>query len=253
MQRFRGLLEEYKRADKKRRRDMWLMFREIRVLFDEVEQRTTESPLLNLNEFFSTKCHRRRDKKRHGELFQLKNIFQLKEPVYKTSIPIHRKLAMADLMDYKTGKLLNQVKEAFKLIESFKGPLVGSKLGERILEEIRKRNPKRMKDEQVSDLIQKARKCASGERFCRELHKETPLTETIFLDELAETMVEVGKAKYVTKQEAIEILGKYRENPLVVSVVSGKPMEVCRTWPERCLYWHLEKHGIRCFDKAADP
>jgi hypothetical protein len=67
MQRFRGLLEEYKQADKKRRRDMWLMFREIRVLFDEIEQRTTESPLLNLNEFFSTKCHRRRDKKGHGE------------------------------------------------------------------------------------------------------------------------------------------------------------------------------------------
>ena len=125
MQRFRGLLEEYKQADKKRRRDMWLMFREIRVLFDEVEQRTAESPLLNLNEFFSTKCHRRREKKGHDEVSELKNIFQLKEPVYKTSIPIHRKLAMADVMDYKTGKLLNQVKEALRLIESFKGPLVG--------------------------------------------------------------------------------------------------------------------------------
>jgi hypothetical protein len=62
----------------------------------------------------------------------------------------------------------------------------------------------------------------------------------------------VGKARYVTKQEAIEILGKYRENPLVVSVISGKPMELCRTWPERCLYWRLEKHGISCLDKASD-
>ncbi len=253
MQRFRGLLEEYKQADKKRRRDMWLMFREIRVLFDEVEQRTTEPPFLNLNEFSFTKCHRKRDQKGLGEVSQLKNIFQLKESVYKTSIPIHRKSAMADVMDYKTGKILNQVKEVFKFIESFKGTLTGSKLGERIIEEIRKRDPKRMKDEQASDLIRKAGKCASGERFCRELHRETPLTETIFLDELAEAMVEVGKATYVTKQEAIEILGKYRENPLVVSVVSGKPMELCRTWPERCLYWNLEKHGIRCFDKAADP
>ncbi len=216
-------LNEYEMANSRRRLDMWFMFREMRVLFDEVERRTTDCTLLNLNEFLCIKCRRGRDKKVHDEVPQLKNIFQIKEPVYKTSIPIHRKSAMADVMDYKTGKLLNQVKEAFKLIESFKGPLVGSKLGERILEEIRKRNPKRMKDEQASDLIRKARKCASGERVCRELHKEAPFTEAIFLDELAEAMVEVGKAKYVTKQEAIEILGKYRENPLVVSVVSGKP------------------------------
>jgi hypothetical protein len=252
MQRFRGHLEEYKQADQRRRRDMWFMFREIRVLFDEVEQRTGESPLMNLNEFFSFKRHRGRDKKRRDEAPELKNIFRLKEPVYNASIPINRKSGMADVVDYKTGKILNQVKETFKLIESFKGPLAGSKLGERILEEIRKRNPKRVKDEQASDLIRKALKCASGERFCRELHKETPFTETIFLDELAEAMVDARKAKYVTKQEAIEILGKYRENPLVVSAISGKPMELCRTWPERCLYWHLEKHGLKCFDKVAD-
>jgi hypothetical protein len=54
MQRFGGLLEEYKQADKKRRLDMWLTFREMRVLFDEVERRTPESYLINLNEFFST-------------------------------------------------------------------------------------------------------------------------------------------------------------------------------------------------------
>ncbi|MBM4306867.1 MAG: hypothetical protein FJ123_09040 [Deltaproteobacteria bacterium] len=252
MQRFRGLLEEYKQADNKRRRDMWLMFREIRVLFDEVEQRTAESSLLNLNEFFSSKCHIGRDKKGHDEVFELKNILQIKEPVCETPIPIQRRSPMADVTDYKTGKLLKLVKEVFKLLESFKGPLVGSKLGERILEEIRKLNPKLMKDEQASDLIQKARKCASGERVCRELHKETPSTGAIFLDELAEAMVEIGKARYVTKQEAIEILGKYRGNPLVVSAVSGKPMELCRTWPEKCLYWHLEKHGIRCVEKPDD-
>jgi hypothetical protein len=62
MERFGGLLEEYKRADKKRRLDMWLTFREMRVLFDEVERRTTECSLLNLNEFFSTECRRRCDK-----------------------------------------------------------------------------------------------------------------------------------------------------------------------------------------------
>jgi hypothetical protein len=199
------------------------MFREMRVLFDEVERRTTECPLLNLNEFLSFKCRRGRDKKIHDEVSQLKNVFQLEEPVCKTPTLIHRRSAMADVTDYKTGKLLKQVKEVFKLLESFKGSLVGSKLGERILEWVRKLNPKLMKDEEVSDLIQKAQKCASGERVCRELHKETPFTEAIFLDELAEAMVEIGKARYVTKQEAIEISRRYKENPLVVSLVSGSP------------------------------
>src|SRR4030042_2070759 len=101
MQRFRGLLEEYKQADKKRRRDMWLMFREIRVLFDEVEQRTTESPLLNLNKFFSTKYHRRRDKKVHDEISQLKNGSQLKEKeaLCETNISVQRRAAMANVTD----------------------------------------------------------------------------------------------------------------------------------------------------------
>ncbi len=160
---------------------------------------------------------------------------------------------MANVTHYITGKLLEQVRQVFRLLESFKGSLVGSRLGERIFEEVRKLNPKLMKDEQASNLIQKARKCASGERVRRELHKEAPFTEAIFLDELAEAMVEAGKARYVTKDEAIEILGKYRENPLVVSIVSGKPMELCRTWPEKCLYWNLKTRGISCLDKAADP
>jgi hypothetical protein len=62
MQRLGGLLEEYNQADKKRRLDMWLAFREMRVLFDEVERRTRDSHLINLNEFFSTECRRRCDK-----------------------------------------------------------------------------------------------------------------------------------------------------------------------------------------------
>ncbi len=252
METLKEILNEYEMANSRRRLDMWFMFREMRVLFDEVERRTTEYPLLNLNEFLFIKYRRGRDKKVHDEVSQLKNVSQLKEPACETPIPIQRRSAMADVTDYKTGKLFKQLEEVFKLLESFKGPLMGSKLGERILEEVRKLNPKLMKIEQASDLIQEAQKCASGERVCRELHKEAPFTEAIFLDELAEAMVEAGKARYVTKQEAIEILGKYKENPLVVSVVSGKPMELCRTWPEKCLYWHLEKHGISCLDKAAD-
>ncbi|MEW6374403.1 MAG: hypothetical protein AB1502_01250 [Thermodesulfobacteriota bacterium] len=254
METLKEILNEYEMANSKRRLDMWFMFKEMRVLFEEVEHKTTEYPLLNLNEFLCIKFRRGRDKKVHDEVSKLRNVSQLKEKelVFKIHIPIQRRSAMADVIDYKTGKLLKQVKEVFKLLESFKGPLMGSKLGKKILEEIQKLNPKRMKDEQASGLIQKARKCASGERICRELHKETPFTEAIFLDELAEAMVEAGKARYVTKQEAIEILGKYRENPLVVSVVSGKPMELCGTWPERCLYWHLENHGISCLDKSAD-
>jgi hypothetical protein len=109
MQRFRGLLEEYKQADKKRRLDMWLMFREMRVLFDEVERRTTECPLLNLNEFLSFKCRRGRDKKIHDEVSRLKNVFQLEEPVWETPTLIHRRSAMAKVWILQPA-LLNKLK-----------------------------------------------------------------------------------------------------------------------------------------------
>lgn len=156
---------------------------------------------------------------------------------------------MAEVNDYKTGKILDDIKQAFSIFEFIGSKLGSTRVGERMLEEVKKFDPRIIDMESASQFIQESEKCAAGERVCRALHKHTPLTESIFLDELAEGMVEVGKAKYVTQKEATEILRKYRRNTLVVSKVSGKYMELCRTWPDKCVYWNMQKRGLRCLGK----
>jgi len=62
-------------------------------------------------------------------------------------------------------------------------------------------------------------------------------------------MVEAGQAKYVTKEEAFAVMDKYESHPIIISKVSGKYSEICRTWPEKCLYWNMEKKGLHCIEK----
>jgi len=156
---------------------------------------------------------------------------------------------MAEVNDYTTGKVLVDIKQTFKVLESVGGSLSGSKIGERMLEEATKFEPRVIDIDGASQLIQESNKCAAGERVCRALFKDSPLTETVFLDELAEGMEKAGKAKYVTKDEAITILKKYPKNPIILSRVSGKYMEICRSWPENCVYWNLEEHGLKCLHR----
>lgn len=156
---------------------------------------------------------------------------------------------MAEVEDYTTGRVLDMVKQTFDVLEAFGGSLKESRIGAKMLEEAKKFDPIRMSIEKASQLVQASNKCAVGERVCRALYKESPYTESVFLDGLAEGMVEVGKAKYVTKEEAMDVLEKYDRNLIVVSRVSGEHVEICNTWPERCVYWNLEKRGLRCLGR----
>ncbi len=86
--------------------------------------------------------------------------------------------------------------------------------------------------------------------MCHRVHPDTPLTESVFLDELAEGMAAAGKARLVDRDEACDTIRAYRKHPIVVSRVSGKPAEICPTWAKTCLYWNLEKHGLRCIRRS---
>jgi len=87
---------------------------------------------------------------------------------------------------------------------------------------------------------------AETKRVCRELHRNSELTESVFLNELAEGMVKSGKARYVAEKEAINTLEKYYGKPLIVSRVSGRYVRICRSLPEVCIYRRMEKCGIAC-------
>ena len=123
-------------------------------------------------------------------------------------------------------KIENPTKLALYSLKFVKIPFIGSLVGKELLKRIRKFEPKLIDMNTASKLIQESKKCAIGERVCRAIHKNSEHTESVFLDELAEGLAEVGKARYVTKEEAINTLKKYN-NPLILSKVSNKHMEIC--------------------------
>ena len=155
---------------------------------------------------------------------------------------------MADVNEYITGRILSDVKLALFSLKFVKIPIVGPLIGKGLLKRVRKFEPKLIDTKRASKLIQESKKCAIGERVCRAIYKKSEITEAVFLDELAEGMANVEKARYVTKEEAINTLEKYPKNPLILSKISGKYMEMCRSSPNKCAYWNMEKSGLKCLD-----
>jgi hypothetical protein len=160
---------------------------------------------------------------------------------------------MASIDDYTSGRLLEQAKQALSLLKTSGDTLAGSDLGELMLSTIRDYQPQLLDMETARQWICAAHQCAVGPRACHPNHPEAEFSEAVFLDELAEGMVAAGKAQMVSKQEAIDTLAKYKKNPLVLSTVSGKPMELCRTSPETCIYWNMEKRGLTCIKRKPSP
>jgi hypothetical protein len=156
---------------------------------------------------------------------------------------------LATIQDYMSGKVCEQIKKAFSVFESVEAPLNDTEVGKSMLNNVKQLEPRKLTIDEAIKFIQESMQCAIGERVCRSLHKETPLTESVFLDELAAGMVEAGKAKFVSKEEAIENIKKYQKKPIIVSKVSGKHSEICPTWPKKCLYWNMEKHKLKCINR----
>ena len=156
---------------------------------------------------------------------------------------------MATIQEYMSGEVCEKIRQAFSIFNSAGGSLDGSKVGKAMLNNVNKLEPKILTVDEAINLIQGAKQCAIGERVCRSLHKETPLTESVFLDELAAGMVEAGKARIVNKDEAVDNIKKYRKKSIIVSKVSGKYSEICPTWPKKCLYWNMEKHKLKCINR----
>jgi len=155
---------------------------------------------------------------------------------------------MADVNDYSTGKILRNVKLAFFLLKFAKTPIISPLIKKGLLRKTKKFEPRKIDIITASKSIQRSNKCAVGERVCRAIHKKSEFTEAIFIDELAEGMVNARKAQYVTKEKAVDILNKYK-NPLILSKVSGKYMEICTSSPKNCIYWNMEKCGLECLNR----
>ena len=159
---------------------------------------------------------------------------------------------MAKVDDYTSGRIQEQAAQAVAFLRSADDSLAGSEQGDRMLAVISTFEPRLIDMAEAEQRIRDAHQCAVGPRACHANNPDAEFTETVFLDELAEGMAAAGMAELVGKQKAIETLAKYKKNPLVLSTVSGKPMELCRTSPETCVYWNMEKRDLVCLGRKKD-
>jgi len=152
--------------------------------------------------------------------------------------------------DYVSGKILEDAEAMLKAINAVRLPLIGSSIGKKLLEKIEKFEPMQITIAEASKLLKNAGKVAVGQRVCFTLHNRD-FAESVFLDELAEELVNVGKAKYTTEDDAINTLRRYSGScPIVASKVSGKYMEMCCSSPRDCVYWNMERKGLKCLRKT---
>lgn len=155
---------------------------------------------------------------------------------------------MATIEQYKSGLVAKMVKQAYDIMQTMDGPVSESEFASSYQKQLNELVPIRLDQAQAERFIDDAERCAVGERACRSAFEDAPYTRSVFLDELADGLVDVGKAEYVSKEKAKEVLSEYR-SPIIISKINGKYMEICRTWPKYCFYWNLEKCGLKCLTK----
>jgi hypothetical protein len=148
--------------------------------------------------------------------------------------------------DYRTGKIVEGIKTAELVLGNRTALAVDDPAFERIREKIVAFRPVWITAEQAAELIRQAEIVAVGERVCRALHPESPVTQTVFLDELAEAMAGVEKAEIVSAAEAMQVIERQARHRLIASMVSGKYLELCAAWPPDCVFCKAERSGIRC-------
>jgi hypothetical protein len=165
-------------------------------------------------------------------------------------VSIHkRRSGMASIDDYTSGRVLQQAAQALSMLKAGDDSLEGTDLGNLLLAEVSKLAPRLIGMADAEQLIRSAEQCAVGPRVCYANNPDAEFTESVLLDKLADGMVAAGKARMVSPQEALHTLAKYKKNPLVLSTVSGKPMEICRSSCETCICWNMEKRGLKCLDR----
>jgi hypothetical protein len=156
---------------------------------------------------------------------------------------------MATVDDYASGKLLAEARQVFSLLNASDESLAGSLQGKALLEATSAWDPMLLTPGEAALAIRASTHCAVGERICGPNHPHAPFAEAVFLDELAEALVATRRAEMVTKEQAIATLDKYKKNPKVMCKVSGKPMELCCTSPDTCIYWNMERRGLECIQR----
>jgi hypothetical protein len=157
---------------------------------------------------------------------------------------------MSTLEEYGSGSILDGITRALLVIDTIGGSLAVDPVLQHVQEKILEFRPRVVTLDTASVHIREASVVALGTRVCLALHPGSPATDSVFVDDLAVTMINAGKARPASPEEAITTLRSHNGHPLVMSMVSGKYLEICASHRQDCVFWRAEQHGIRCFERG---
>jgi hypothetical protein len=151
---------------------------------------------------------------------------------------------MATAEDYGSGRILRLIRRAHLTLRFTGVPLIGPNITRNLEMGMESFAIRPITIEEALRILEECGCCAAGPRVCQPLFPGSAVSESVFIDELAERMAEAGKARMVTMDQAVETLMKYPHNPLVLSKVSGRYLEICHSDPEVCIYWKMRRKGL---------
>ncbi len=159
---------------------------------------------------------------------------------------------MALIKEYQNGNAARMVRNSVERMKAGSCPTPENEFGKFLLPFVKNLSPAIINNTQIKKLIDEARVCAMGFRVCQCEYPNAPKTMAIFLDDLAEGMLESGLAVIVSKEQAKKTIIECPGNPVITSKVDGAYREICRTYAPNCLYWNMEKLGARCLIRSKD-
>ena len=162
---------------------------------------------------------------------------------------------MVTVEEYRSGGIFRYMKQIDIAVKLLKFPLIKNTIRRKLVEKLKKHRgdfvlaPR----DNFEGLINSAKTVAVGPRMCYHLYKED-ISYAVFLDELAEALIQIGSAREVSKADAIIVMKEGQESGRLhlISKVSGKPLELCNQSLETCSLWKLERAGFKIFGNPAD-
>jgi hypothetical protein len=160
---------------------------------------------------------------------------------------------MVTVEEYGSGEIFEYMKQIDIAVKLLKIPLIKNTVRKKLIEKLKKHSGDfvLVPRDNFEDLINSAKIVAVGPRMCYHLYKKD-ISYAVFLDELAEALIQIGSAKEVSKADAINVMKEGQESGRLqlVSKVSGKPLELCNQSIETCSLWKLERAGFRIMERS---
>ncbi len=161
---------------------------------------------------------------------------------------------MVTVEEYKSGEIFEYMRQIDLAVKLLNIPLIKNTVRRKLTRKLEKHCGDFIlaSQEDLDCLINSARTVAVGPRMCYHLYKKD-LSYAIFLDELADSLIQMGYAKEISKEDAVIVMkeGKESGRLQLISMVSGKPLELCNQSIITCCLWKLERAGFKIIDKAA--